>query len=166
MARKKAVTFNIKKDEILNAIELAEYELRPGAFVDSLTKKSFTAHCKVCALGGVAKYIPRLNAAISTLVAKEFNVDYYNIRDYEDTLSDLISDILVGDGHALFVEGDTVDDQIEQQLKDKEYFPALSTYFEDVLKKRDSNKVKKESLQNFVCSFFPSVIKVIIPGSL
>ncbi len=171
MRRKKTQTFNIRKDEILNAIELAEYELKPGAFVDKLTKKSFTAHCKVCAVGGIAKYIPRLNTAITDLVSKTID-DYNDVSDYEEVLGDRISDILIGDSQATFkkfgfstAEGgfDTIAEQLEQQLNDKEYFPALSTYFEDVLKQRDSNKVKKEALQTFVCSFFPSIVKVEVP---
>lgn len=167
MGRRKTQTFNIKKDEILNAIELAEKELKPGAFVNMLTEKNFTTHCKVCAVGSIAKYIPRLNTAINNLVIKD-HAHYDSVSNYEDVLGNSISDIFIGVGDPVFAGSigfDIVDDQLQKQLKDKEYFSALSTYFESVLKKRDTNKVKKEALQTFVCSFFPSIVKVIVPLS-
>lgn len=163
----------ITRNQICKAIEKATDNLKPGTFVDKITKKEFSKHCSVCAVGAIFQQTPKLNTFIEQKALK--NVDSYNkdfractmpkdvfIDCFEDEVAGLIGSHCLGNTTSL---GNSVEEDIEMELGRENYLSALSIYFESFLNKYDSKELKSASLQNFVLLFFPKSITINLDGS-
>lgn len=150
-------TISVSKNSICAAIAKATPNLKRGLFVDGITGKEFSEHCKVCAVGAIFQQIPKLKKAIEIEALEQLDIDYFI---FENSLYDRIASKCFGTCLMEYGNQEDVQDELENQLDAKDYLSALSLYFESFLKKSDSKELKSASLQNFVLSFFPNTIKI------
>lgn len=129
-------TLNLTKNQVIKALKTEP--LRAGAFFNTEKRDSFSdtpAECRVCAVGAV------LRNSLGKKILKESN------------------DSQLGDLAEGYCQGQYIDYNSQELLKEKNYLGALSNYFEYLMKREKSKHASAavvERLVNFVNKNFPN----------
>ena len=179
----KMKTVYVTRDEICEAIELNQKELVPGTFVNEAdaTSGTYTKHCGVCAVGAVFHGVSKLNKMATKAILKFLKEEYKEENHYanfEECVEYAFNSELyryIGDSCTKGIDlacqydeveddYDSVEDNLEDYLKNKHYLAALSIFFEDYLEKGDAPEFKAGCLQGFVLTHFPKRVPIQVPA--